>query len=66
MIYELYCEECNNDDSFIVEYYNTLMDSETMRGVMTDIEFQGMLSRGATETHVVRVDCTQCPNIVYE
>ena len=66
MIYELDCEECDNSDSFIVEYYNTLADSETMRDVMTDMEFQGMLSRGASETHVVRVDCTECANVLYQ
>lgn len=66
MIYELHCEECDNNDSFIVEYYNTLADCETMRDVMTDMEFQGMLSRGASEAHVVRVDCTECANIVYQ
>ena len=66
MIEELYCGQCDNDESFILEYYNTLIDSETMRDVVTQDEFQAMLDREAGEEHIVRVDCVECANIVYQ
>lgn len=66
MKHRLYCNECGNSDEFVVEYYNTLADSDTIRDVLSDKEYKRMIERGAENDHFVRVDCTECPNIVYE
>jgi hypothetical protein len=66
MKHRLYCDECGNSDEFVVEYYNTLADSETIRDVLSDKGYKRMIERGAKNEQFVRVDCTECPNIVYE
>lgn len=65
MIENLFCENCENDDLFIVEYYNTLMDCETIRDISSQDEFDDMMER-AEEDHIVRIDCGKCPEKIYD
>ena len=65
MIDELYCSNCDNDELFIVEYYNTLMDSDTIRDLMSNDVFEQTLERGSEE-HIVRIDCTECAEKLYD
>ena len=68
----LKCDECGNGDlyggnEFIVEYYNTLMDCETMRDVTGPVGLKAIVERmeGQEGEHLVRIDCTVCGNIIY-